>query len=147
MPRFGGLPRPQARLATSADMRPDASERIDAACRLAVAGKLAMRDIAGWVQGLGVSETEFRLLWLLLEHERGQQRGAGALDQAELAERLAVSAAQVSGVVERLRERELVDRVLDGGDRRRQMWRLAPAGAATVSAVVASVECEREAAA
>ncbi len=139
MPKFGDPPQPQARLAASADSRPDASEQIGAACRLAVAGKLAMREIAVWACDFALGESEFRVLWLLFQHQHGRARQSQALDQTELAERLAVSAAQLSGLVERLRKREMLDRVLDGGDRRRQLWRLAPAGEALVLAVVASV--------
>jgi len=140
MPRFGEQPRPRARLATSAATRPsDAPGRVDRACRQAVAGKLALRAIAVWVEAVGVSETEFRLLWLLFQQDRGDASKSTALDQAELAERLAVSAAQVSGVIERLRQRELVDRVPDVSDRRRQLWRLAAAGKAMVLTVVAQV--------
>jgi DNA-binding MarR family transcriptional regulator len=143
MPRFGEQPLPRARPATGAGSRPsDAPGRVDRACRLAVAGKLALREIAAWVEGIGVSETEFRLLWLLFQQEHGEASKSSVLDQAELAERLAVSAAQVSGVIERLRQRELVDRVPDVSDRRRQLWRLATAGGAFVSTVVAHVASE-----
>jgi DNA-binding MarR family transcriptional regulator len=88
---------------------------------------------------VGVSETEFRLMWLLYQHAHGEASNSTVLDQADLAERLAVSAAQVSGVIERLRQRELVDRAPDGNDRRRQLWRLASAGETLVLTVVAHV--------
>jgi DNA-binding MarR family transcriptional regulator len=137
MPRFGGLPRFES-------ARPDdASGRVDRACRLAVAGKLALREIAAWVEDAGVSETEFRLLWLLFQQEHGEASKSTALDQADLAERLAVSAAQVSGVIERLRQRELVDRVPDVSDRRRQLWRLASTGETLVQTVIVNVANSR----
>lgn len=140
MPRFGEQPRPRSRLANGAIPRPsDAPGRVDRACRLAVAGKLALREIGTWIEGIGVSETEFRLLWLLFQHEHGEESRSTALDQAELAERLAVSAAQVSGVIERLRQRELVDRVPDVSDRRRQQWRLASSGETLVRTIIANV--------
>lgn len=110
--------------------------RIDRACRLAVAGKLALREIAAWVDGAGVSDTEFRLLWLLAQ-QLGDDSPSPALDQSALAERLAVSAAQVSAVIERLRCRELIALVPSETDRRRQLWRLAPAGQSLVRAVTA----------
>jgi DNA-binding MarR family transcriptional regulator len=143
MPRFGGLPRPRARLATGAATRPsDAPRRVERACRLAVAGKLALREIAAWVEGIGVSETEFRLLWQLFQQKHGEESKTTDLDQADLAERLAVSAAQISGVIKRLRQRELVDRVPDVSDRRRQLWRLAQTGEILVLTVVANVASE-----
>jgi DNA-binding MarR family transcriptional regulator len=142
MPRRGASPAADAVAHSDYAVR-----RIDAACRLAVAGKLALRDLAAWVRGYGVSECEFRLLWLLFPDEReGATRGC-VLDQGELADRLAVSAAQVSGVVERLQASELIDRVRDGADRRRQLWRLAHAGEALVLDVVASVQTHVEIAA
>jgi DNA-binding MarR family transcriptional regulator len=117
-----------------------AVERIDAACRQAFAGKLALRDLAAWVRGFGVTEGDFRLLWELFERREGGGEGSLAFDQAELAERLAVSPAQISSVVERLQVRQWIERVRDGADRRRQLWRLSHAGGELVQAVVASVE-------
>jgi DNA-binding MarR family transcriptional regulator len=141
MPRLGG----QARLHSSLveDARPSANaagDRIDAACRLAVAGKLALRDIATWTRGFRVSETEFRLLWLLFQHEHRGSAPQPVLDQGELAAGLAISPAQVSGLVERLQASALIDRVASGFDRRRQLWRLAAAGETLVLDVVANVE-------
>jgi DNA-binding MarR family transcriptional regulator len=116
----------------------DASGRIDQACGLVVAGKLALREIASWVEPFGVGENEFRLLWLLFQQEQGQQQ-APQRGQVILTERLAVSAAQVSGLVERLRERGFVAPVSNPSDRRRQFWRLTPAGEALVSRVIKNV--------
>jgi DNA-binding MarR family transcriptional regulator len=112
--------------------------RIDAACQLAAGGKLAARDIAGWLRGFQVTEPEFRLLWLLSQSVDGRP-GNAAFDQAELAELLVVSPAQVSGAVERLRSLGMLDRVADQRDRRRQLWRLADGGRELLAAVVASV--------
>jgi DNA-binding MarR family transcriptional regulator len=114
--------------------------RIEVACRQAVAGKLAARALARWVDGFGVSETEFRLLWqLFVAAESPELRPCTLFDQAELAVRLAASPAQVSGVVERLRSLTLIERDAQPGDRRRQLWRIAPAGRTLVLAVVAAV--------
>jgi DNA-binding MarR family transcriptional regulator len=138
MPQLGRSSRTAATgdVATSSVV---AAARIERACRLTIAGKLALRDIAGWTAHAGVNETEFRLLWLLIQKSQSQNADRRACDQAELAHELAVSPAQVSGVIERLRQRELVERVLGVGDRRRQLWRLAPSGEQLVRAVVASV--------
>jgi DNA-binding MarR family transcriptional regulator len=119
----------------------DARGRIDSACRQAVAGKLALRELARWVDGSGVSETEFRLLWLLFASDEQTRRCARSpLDQCELAKQLAVSPAQVSGVVERLRTLVLVERVTCQGDRRRQCWQLTTAGRALILKIVAAVD-------
>lgn len=124
------------------------AERIEQACRDAAAGKLAVRDIAAWLQGDAVNEPEFRLLWLLSRHGRGE--GREALDQAQLAERLVVSPAQVSGAVERLRSAELLERVDAKGDRRRQLWQVTMSGEQLLNRVVdrvAGLAAKREAAA
>lgn len=112
--------------------------RIDAACQLAAGGKLAARDIAAWLRGFQVTEPEFRLLWLLSQ-PGGDRPTHNTFDQAELAELLVVSPAQVSGAVERLRSLSMLERTVDQRDRRRQLWRLADGGRNLLSAVVASV--------
>jgi DNA-binding MarR family transcriptional regulator len=103
---------------------------------------MAARELGCWVSGVGVSETEFRLLWLLFHGIKAsdvQTNEPPAFDQADLSNRLAISAAQVSSVVESLRQRLLIDRDAAGADRRRQRWRLAPTGRDLVLAVIAAV--------
>lgn len=110
----------------------EASTRVDQVCRRVADGRVASRELAAWVAGAGVSEAEFRLLWTLFQ-------GDLSLNQAELASRLAVSPAQVSGAVERLQTSGLIDGSSDAADRRRQLWRLAPVGSALIHAVLAQV--------
>jgi len=71
---------------------------------------------------LDLGEPEFSLLWILASTEP-------AISQREIARRLAISAAQVCGLVERLRKRELIRGERDPSDRRRQCWRLTEPGA------------------
>jgi DNA-binding MarR family transcriptional regulator len=141
MPRS---PQPARRSAASRSARRDARSRIADACRRAVRGKLAVRDLALWVDGFGVSETEFRLLWLLFNEADGAPAPPRTVprefDQAELAARLAVSAAQVSASVERLHREARLERVSQVADRRRQLWRLSPSGRSLVLKVVAAVD-------
>ena len=119
-----------------------AAERVDAACRLAITGKLACRDIAAWLRGSQINEPEFRLLWLLA----GSGNGAVeySLDQADLAERLVVSPAQVSGAVERLRNLGLLERVQHERDRRRQVWRVTDAASEVLSQIVRQIASHNE---
>ncbi|WP_428306140.1 MarR family transcriptional regulator [Lacipirellula sp.] len=119
-----------------------AAERVDAACRLAIVGKLACRDIATWLRGAAINEPEFRLLWLL----SGSGNGAAecSLDQADLAERLVVSPAQVSGAVERLRNLGLLERVQHERDRRRQLWRVTNTAGELLGQIVSQVACPHE---
>jgi DNA-binding MarR family transcriptional regulator len=119
-----GTPRPSPVSAASA--------RVDQVCRRIADGRIAARELAAWVASAGVSEAEFRLLWTLFH-------GDLSLNQAELASRLAVSPAQVSGAVERLQSLGLIHGSSDAADRRRQLWRLAPAGSALIRAVLAQV--------
>ncbi len=74
-----------------------ALKRIDEACRRAVLGKLAVRDIAGWTSPFGMSEAEFRVLWRLSTAADGvpHSRPAQELDQAELAAELADTVTKV----------------------------------------------------
>jgi DNA-binding MarR family transcriptional regulator len=105
-----------------------------------VLGKLAVRDIASWIAAFGVSETEFRVLWRLLTAENAARPvdSTPCLDQADLAHDLAVSPAQVSAVVDRLRRANLIA-AAPIEDRRRQVWRLSAAGHELLSTIVAAV--------
>jgi DNA-binding MarR family transcriptional regulator len=124
-----------------APIAPRAASRIEQACRRAVLGKLAVRDIARWVSAFGVSEIEFRLLWLLFTTaESPAANGDADLDQGALATQLAVSPAQVSAVVDRLRAAGRVVSVVPADDRRRQLWLLTPAGRELVLNVAAAVD-------
>jgi DNA-binding MarR family transcriptional regulator len=132
------MPTPR-RTPPTASSGPAAIDRIDLACHQAAAGRLASRDLVRWVQHFGVNENEFRLLWLLA---RDSAAGAAPADQAALAERLVVSTAQVSGVVERLSAAGLLEPAASAGDRRRHAWRISDSGrqlAASVVAVVAAL--------
>lgn len=77
-----------------------------------------------------ISEGEFFLLWAC---RKAPPMGAG---QSELAESIAVSPAHVSGLVERLRKKGLLEPRRDPADRRRQLWRISPAGHAAIKAVL-----------
>jgi DNA-binding MarR family transcriptional regulator len=114
--------------------------RIDEACRRAVLGKLAVRDIAGWVAAFAISESEFRVLWRLHAADGAEcsKRPADDLDQAALAAHLAVSPAQVSTVVDRLRHAGHIA-AAPADDRRRQVWRLTPSGRELLQNIVAAV--------
>lgn len=63
----------------------------------------------------------------------------GGLPQQELAAAMAVSAAQVSVLVEQLRRQGLLQGRRAQNDRRRQLWRLTPAGRARLQDVLADL--------
>jgi DNA-binding MarR family transcriptional regulator len=137
MSKWGGFPLTTRAVGSGGLCSSAAAALVSDMCLQAVAGKLAVRQLAAWARPFGVSETEFRLLWLLVSD--GSVRGSSANDQADLAERLAVSAAQVSAVVERLRVAGLVEGDRQSSDRRRRLWRPTSQGFALVDGVVTRV--------
>jgi len=65
---------------------------------------------------IGLTDSEFLTIWLCLS-------GEGGMVQGELAAALGVSPAQMSGIVERLRQRGMIEMHRQTLDRRRQVWR------------------------
>jgi DNA-binding MarR family transcriptional regulator len=98
-------------------------------------GREAARTLDRWVEPLGLSETEFRLLWALLLRA-GAPRTCTAsheapdlsLDQTQLAAQLAASPAQVSASVVRLQGQGWVLGGRPQANRRRQVWQLTDDG-------------------
>ncbi len=78
--------------------------------------------LARCVERCGLSDGEFLLLWLC---STASEQGVA---QRELAEGVAASPAQASGLVERLRQRGLIAASRRTGDRRKNYWRLTPEG-------------------
>jgi MarR family 2-MHQ and catechol resistance regulon transcriptional repressor len=101
---------------------PAAARWVELAERIVVCAKVVRADLALETPGLRIGAAEFSLLWVCREAP------AGGIGQKELAETLAVSAAQVSGLVERLRRQGLIEGSRAASDRRRQLWRLTPEG-------------------
>lgn len=94
----------------------------------------ALRDeLAARSQGVALSGAQFTLLWAC-------ETDIAGLSQRELALRLSLSAAHVSGLVEQLSARGLIVGQRAPQDRRRQIWRLTEQGRATVRQVFAELE-------
>jgi DNA-binding MarR family transcriptional regulator len=100
----------------------DSAERVDQACAAASNGRRAARALSEWTRRFGLTEAEFQLLWRL------RLAPADGLNQTALAGALAFSPAQVSAVVEHLRQRALICERGAMGDRRRHHWQLAVDG-------------------
>lgn len=96
--------------------------RLDETCRIAIMGRRASRALAEWVGHCSLTEAEFLLLWCL------RAKVSDGLDQTTLAGALALSPAQISASVEKLRVRGLLCVRSAARDRRRNEWRLTPAG-------------------
>jgi DNA-binding MarR family transcriptional regulator len=78
-----------------------------------------------------LSDAELLVLWFC--HGGGQV-------QVELAAAIGISPAQMSGVVERLRSRELVAMHRSATDRRRQVWRTTAAGETLLAEIAGQLE-------
>ncbi|EAQ79031.1 MarR family winged helix-turn-helix transcriptional regulator [Blastopirellula marina] len=83
--------------------------------------RLVRRALADALSDAQLSENEFLVL-------AAYDAEANPPSQRQLADRLAVSPAQISAIVERLRQREWIDSQRDPHDRRRQQWSLTTAG-------------------
>ena len=117
------------------------SERqIDLACQAVVAGKQAAHQLALLAKQLGLNESEFRLLWLLkcsgIESQRSDNSSSSNYDQKTISVQLALSPAQVSTVVEKLRQCNLIMCCPSATDRRRNTWSITTQGAALLQQLV-----------
>lgn len=102
-----------------------AGQRVDVA-RLfhdvSLCGRKLQAALTELTRTAGLSEIEFLVLW------RCGQRSDGGVPQHELIAATGASPAQLSGLVERLRGRGLLQSRRDDRDRRRQFWQLTEAG-------------------
>lgn len=99
-----------------------AIQQADLVCGAAIEGRLAGRALVAWSRPLAVGEADFQVLWYL-------RFAVAPMDQATIAARLALSAAQVSNSVERLGAKGWIAGEVARGDRRRRMWRITLSGA------------------
>jgi DNA-binding MarR family transcriptional regulator len=89
--------------------------------------------IARSAQEAELTEPQFALLWACGRTDVG-------LSQNELATRIGLSPAHVSGLVEQLSERQLVTGERAAHDRRRQVWVLSGLGRSTLLSVLTELE-------
>jgi DNA-binding MarR family transcriptional regulator len=89
------------------------------------------RRLAEVAAGFDLSDSELLVVWLC--------NGGGRV-QIELAGLIGISPAQMSGMVERLRARDLVAMHRLAMDRRRQVWRMTTAGQALLSQAARRLE-------
>jgi len=119
---------------------PDSSG--DAPLELAYAIACCHRLLRVWLtERLGVrglSDGDFWVLWLC------SRAAPNGFVQHELAAATGVSAAQMSGLVERLRQHGLLAGCRGDRDRRRQYWRLTTAGEDLLREIQAEIDLEFE---
>ena len=89
---------------------------------LGLVGRGLRRKLEDWLLPFDLGEQEFVTLWLC------DRQAAARIAQGELARGVGISAAQMSAVVERLRQRGLIAMECSAHDRRRQIWRLLATG-------------------
>ena len=98
--------------------------------QIAICGRMLRSRLTERANSAGLREVEFSILWAC---EYGPASG---IAQSELAAGLAVSPAHVSGLVEQLRRKGLLEARRAPADRRRQLWRLTPSGKATLESAL-----------
>jgi DNA-binding MarR family transcriptional regulator len=81
-----------------------------------------------------ISDSQFSVLWACLKAPHA------GLAQTELAAELGLSAAHVSGQVEQLRDRGLLDGQRGDRDRRRQVWRVSAEGQNLLQTLLCELE-------
>ena len=120
-----------------------AAGELDKICAMIAAGRIAARELAVGVRGLGLSETQVRLLWALRSTKLAEKASQAPLDQTRLAAELGLSAAQTSSMVDRMRRQGAVISQSFPGDRRRQIWQLTAAGLELTQRIVTHLAAPR----
>jgi DNA-binding MarR family transcriptional regulator len=108
-----------------------ATQWVELAQRVLVCARMLRNELGQQAGRWQLSEPEFSLLWVCC---KAPPLG---FSQNELADKLAVSAAQISGLVEQLRGAGLLQGRRAATDRRRQLWRLTDAGETTLRTILA----------
>lgn len=101
--------------------------------QISLCGRLLRSHLAEQTERAGLSESQLSLLWACLS------AASEGLSQNELAQRLVVSPALVSGLVEQLRRKRLLTGQRDKSDRRRQVWRVTASGRTLVHEILGAV--------
>jgi DNA-binding MarR family transcriptional regulator len=97
---------------------------------ISAASRQLRRRLGLLAESTGLTDCELLAIWLCLRSECG-------LVQGELAAAVGVSPAQMSGIVERLRQRGLIEMHRQIFDRRRQVWRGTAAGRQVLDSLAA----------
>lgn len=100
--------------------------------QLSFCGQSLRHQMFQHAESYALNDVQLSLLWACVTAPPPGQ------SQNELAQRLLISPAHVSGLVEQLRRKKLVRGHRDAADRRRQLWRATESGRATVQAILAA---------
>lgn len=96
--------------------------------------RMLRRVLADRIASLGVSEPQFSILWACTKAP------PAGVPQHEIAAGLAVSPAHVSGLLEQLRTRGLLESQRQLKDRRKQLWTMTAEGESIVQSILAQLE-------
>lgn len=110
-----------------------AARWIELAERILACGRLVRSPVGRPAGKCRLGEAQFSLLWASLGAP------SAGLSQSQLAAALSLSPAHVSGLVEQLRQQGLLESRRTPSDRRRQLWRITPAGRNALEAVLADL--------
>jgi DNA-binding MarR family transcriptional regulator len=99
--------------------------------QIAVAGRQLRRVLTRFLGDFDLNDTELLLLWVC------DGAGVEGIAQNRLADSVGLSPAQVSGLVERMGRRHLIERCTGSADRRRRLWRIGSTGRQTLGQVLA----------
>lgn len=102
--------------------------------QLLACGRMLRQQLAVVTRQIGLNDTQFLVLWSCstVQSSRTSQR--------DLGERLGISPAQISAMVEDLRRRNLLIGQRSASDRRRQTWCLTSEGQAVVDAAATALQ-------
>ena len=124
---------PVVRTGSESDTPGPATERVELVEQIFACARLLRTEVLSGLRDCHLSESEF---WLLRACQRERRFGIG---QNKLATAVGVSPARVSGLVEGLRRRGLLEGSRPAHDRRRQLWHLTPAGQSTLESATAAL--------
>jgi DNA-binding MarR family transcriptional regulator len=108
-------------------LAPDAQRLLELVLHLSATSRALRRRLAALAARVDLTEHELLAIWLCASAGRAQ---------GELAATLGISPAQMSGLVERLRARGLVEREWLTHDRRRHVWRTSAGGREVLASAV-----------
>jgi DNA-binding MarR family transcriptional regulator len=112
-------------------------QTLNTLCQQIALGRHLARALNAALKNWPLTESEFRLLWLLTQ--AAPPHGTAQLEQRAIAQRLGLSAGQVSAMVERLRCQQLLTPITNSQDRRQQQWQLTGQGQQTLHTLATEV--------
>lgn len=102
-----------------------------------VLGRRCQRALLAELTALGLTDTQLMVLWGI--DRLSPSQGGTGVQQSEVAQSLGISPAQISGLVEQLRQQGNLDSRRAVHDRRQQLWHLTEPGRAKLTEALVCV--------